>query len=105
MNAHDAAVAMCQRDLRARNLSSRGFTAHLPHRFKHMKQSATDAGMAERHEPSMSRYRQRTAALDPPFHDEGTSFSFGAESEVFEFDQDGDREAVVNLGDVYIRWC
>ena len=100
MYADDAAVAVHQRDLGILDLARARVAAHLAHRFEHVKEPAAEPRVAARKQTAVGGDRQFAAEADASVLDEMSALAFFAEAEVFEFDDEGDGETIVNLRDV-----
>src|SRR5215471_6501557 len=73
------------------------FATKLTHRFDHLSHSAAVARMVVAQSAAVGVYRDPAAAGDKAaVDDEASAFALGAEAQVFELDEDGDSEAVVN---------
>ena len=91
---------MHQRDLRAAHLAHPSFSTQLPDSFDDVEKTTTQARMSSGQQAAVGSHWQLPAQADTPAFDKTPAFSLGAKTQVFQFHDHGNREAVINFGDV-----
>ena len=102
MRGQDSAVAMNERQFRRLDLTTLGLAAQLTHSLDHMEHAAGSTGMCIRQQSAMRVARQTPIEIERAGLNRRTGLAPREKADGFQFRQQGDREAVVDLGDVDI---
>src|ERR1700693_6403602 len=103
MNRNGTAIAMHQHGSGILDLARSGAAPNLAHGFEHMEKAAAEPAMPRREQTAVSGGRKLAMETDASTLNKSAAFAFLAESQILEFDDDGDGKAIIELCDVDVR--
>src|SRR5216683_7617092 len=95
---------MHQRDLGALHLARTTLAAQLPDRLGNREHRAGMPGMTMRQQAAVGIDRKFTTEFDASARQEAAALALWTKAEILKFDDHDRREAIVQLGNVYVFW-
>src|SRR5215472_12447131 len=102
LGGEDAALAMDEAGFRIADLPLAGLAGHLPVYLVHMREPASNAGMAKRHQPAVGVGRQLAVRSEVAFAAHLRRTATRSEAEILKESEQRDRVAVIDAGDLEV---